>query len=273
MSTADQLVQVATPTAARRPRRRFIYLRDLLLVLVFRDLKLRYEGSLLGFVWALLNPLTQLAVFVMLFGRVIQLDIPHYPLFVFIGVLAWNWTREGLLRAGVAITSNRELIRQPGFPLTLLPVVSLATPLIDLLVALPLLIIFLLASGGQITPRIFALPAVVALQFLLIQGLAYLVAASQVMFRDTSHVLGVTMMLGFYLTPVFYSIENVPPDMRAFFLLNPMAYLLGAYRWILMDTHPPSLWGLFALTVAGTLLCWLGRRVFLAASHRFAEEL
>jgi lipopolysaccharide transport system permease protein len=261
------------PTGGRSLRHRAVYLRDLLRELVVRDMKIRYERSVLGIVWALVNPLAQLLVFVIIFSHVIRLDIPNYPLFVFTGVLAWNWTREALLRAANAITGNRDLIRQPGFPLSLLPVVSLATPLIDLLVALPILVLFVALGGGALSPALLALPLVIALQFLVLQGFGYLLAASQVMFRDTSHLLGVALMLGFYLTPVFYDVGEVPASFGLIYAVNPMAHLLTAYRAILMQGELPDAQALLVLGLVGAVLCAVGRSVFQRASHRFAEEL
>jgi lipopolysaccharide transport system permease protein len=255
------------------PQRRWIHLRDLLRELVVRDLKLRYERSLLGVLWAVLNPLAQLLVFVVVFQHVLKLDIPNYPLFVFIGIVIWNWTREGLVRCASAVTANRDLVRQPGFPLHLLPVVALATPLFDLLVALPLIILFVLFGGGEPTFALLLLPAVIALHFLLLQGLGYLLAVAQVTYRDTGHLLGVVLMLGFYLTPVFYDIGALPSGVRPVYLFNPIAHLLGAYRDILMQGRLPELPAFIVLAVVGAVLCSLGRAVFIRASDRFVEEL
>jgi lipopolysaccharide transport system permease protein len=263
----------AAPAKAPDPSRRVIYLRDLLRELVVRDLKLRYERSVLGVLWAVVNPLAQLLVFVFIFRHVIRLDIPNYTLFVFSGVVAWNWTREGLMRSTDAITGNRELICQPGFPLALLPVVSLTTPLVDLLVALPLVVLLAVVGGGEINLSLLALPVVIALQFLMLQGLGYLVAAAQVLFRDTSHLLGVMLTLGFYLTPVFYDTTDIPSGFRTLYLLNPMGHVIGAYRSILMHGELPDPSILLAFVFFGGILCWIGRAIFERVSHRFAEEL
>jgi len=253
--------------------RRRVHLRDLLWELVVRDMKLRYERSLLGVLWALVNPTAQLMVFVVIFQHVIRLEIENYPLFVFCGVIAWNWTRDALIRSAQAITGNRDLIRQPGFPLFILPVVSLATPLIDLLVALPIVVLLMAFSGGEISAALLAMPLVIAVHFLTLQGISYVVAASQVLFRDTAHVLSVALMLGFYLTPIFYAIDDVPAGLRGFYVVNPMAHLIHAYRSILMHGQFPDPWAMAILTLSGGILCWLGYGIFVRASHRFAEEL
>ena len=120
-------------TDAASPHRRLIYVRDLLRELVLRDLKLRYKRSALGIGWSLLNPLAQVLVFTFLFRVVVPLGIPDYHLFVFTGVLAWSWFQQSVVAATGAITDNRELIRQPGFPAAVLPAVTVAAdrPLSD----------------------------------------------------------------------------------------------------------------------------------------------
>ena len=194
---------------------RLIYVRDLLRELITRDLKLRYKRSVLGLLWALVTPLSQLMIFTFLFNRVLPLNIPNYTVFVFCGVLAWNWFNATLYMAAGSIVDNRDLVRRPGFPVAVLPVVTVGTNLIHYLLALPILIVFLLFDGGRITPAFAALPVLIAVQFAFILGLSYLIAAAHVTFRDTQHMLGVILMLLFYLTPVFYSADKIPEQFTA----------------------------------------------------------
>jgi len=254
-------------------RQRFAYLRDLLRELVARDMKLRYKRSVLGVVWSLLNPLFQMLVFIFLSRRVLALDIPNYPSFVFIGVLAWNWFQGTVVAATGAITGNRELIRRPGFPVAILPVVTVTTNLIHFLLALPVLLPFLLAGGGRLTSAILVLPFVVVLQFVLILGLGYLVATVHVTFRDTQHLLIVAFMLLFYLTPVFYDASVVPERAQLIYRLNPMFHLITAYRVILIQGGMPDFRALLPLAAIAAGLLWVGHAVFQRASARFVEEL
>ncbi len=250
-----------------------LYIYDLLRELVVRDMKLRYKRSVLGIAWSLLNPLFQMLVFVFLSRRVLALDIPSYPSFVFTGVLAWNWLHTALFLATSAITDNRELVRRPGFPAAILPVVTVTTNLIHFLLALPVLMIFLVLSGGRPTSAILALPLVILLQFLLILGLGYLVATVHVTFRDTQHLLGMFLRLLFYLTPVFYDASMVPARYQALYHLNPMFHLITAYRAILIQGNLPDLRALLALGLLVAVSLWLGHTVFTRASYRFVEEL
>lgn len=252
---------------------RLTYLRDLLREMVARDMKLRYKRSVLGIVWSLLNPLIQMVVFTFLSGRVLSLEIPNYPSFVFTGVLAWSWFQGALLLTAGAITDNRELIRQPGFPTAILPVVTVTTHLIHFLLALPVPLLFLVLGGGRLTGAILMLPFVILLQFLLILSLGYLAATVHVIFRDTQHILSVFLMLLFYLTPVFYDASILPARYQAFYRLNPMMHLITAYRTILIEGDLPDLCALLALAVLVGVLLWLGHTVFTRASYHFVEEL
>lgn len=252
---------------------RAAYLRDLLRELVGRELKLRYKRSALGAAWSLLVPLAQLLVFVFLSRSVLQLEIPHYPVFVFTGLLSWNWFQSSLLLATGSVTDNRMLIRRPGFPAAILPAVTVMTGLIHYLLALPVLLVFAAVSGVPLTPALLAFPLIVALQFALTLGLAFLLASLHVTFRDLQHLLGILLTLLFYLTPVFYSPRNVPEQYHALFQLNPMATVLAALRRVLLEGQWPE-WGhLLGLGALALAVLALGYAAFLRTSERFAEEL
>jgi lipopolysaccharide transport system permease protein len=254
--------------------RRVVYLRDLLRELVLRDLKAQYKSSLLGVAWSLLNPLMQLLVFTFLFRVVVPLNIEKYPAFAFCGLLAWTWFQLSLMQATSAITSHRELIRRPGFPAAILPVITVTTHLINLLIALPLLIGVVLLNGGSISTAIVTLPFVMAVQFILVLSLAYLLATANVLFRDTQHLIGVCLQLLFFLTPVFYSVQDrVPERYRTIYELNPMVHLVGAYRDVLIHNRLPDPMTFLVLGVGACALLGVGYFIFTRMRDRFVEEL
>jgi lipopolysaccharide transport system permease protein len=250
-----------------------VYYGDLLRELVVRDIKLRYKRSVLGMAWSLLSPLAQLLVYVLVFQVGLRFDIPNYPAFVFTGVLAYTWFQTGVGEATAAVTGNRALIKRPGFPPPLLPVVPVTTTLIHFLLGLPILLIFILLSGGRLNGAILALPLVIMLEFLLILGLAFLASTFQVTYRDTQHLLGVFLMLLFFLTPVVYDASDIPLPYQLIYLFNPMAHLIAAYRAILLEASLPDFRSLLVLGIFVSTLAWLGYAVFMRASHRFPEEL
>ncbi|MDB5443529.1 MAG: type transporter [Phenylobacterium sp.] len=256
-----------------QPGRRAQHVWDLLVELVRRDLKIRYKRSILGIGWSLLNPFLQLLIFTFVFGHILRLNIPHYPAFVFAGLIAWTWFSSALFSAPLAIAGNPELVRRPGFPVAALPVLTVASNAIPFVLALPVLFLFILADGGRLGLSVLALPLVVVVQFILTLGLACIVASSHVRFRDTQHLVGLAVMLGFYVTPVFYSARSMPEKYRLAFDLNPMAILLNAYRDVLIDNRWPSWAPLAAVLVAGLTLLAVGYAVFERTRASFAEEL
>lgn len=253
--------------------RRLLYLRDLLRELVVRDMKLRYKRSVLGVIWSLFNPLAQLLVFNFVFRLVLPLDIPNYATFVFVGLLSWTWFSSSLFQATEVIVHNPELIRRPGFPTAILPIVTVTTHFIHFLIALPILFAFLLLSNMWPDLTLLTLPLLVALQFLFTLGLAYFMAAIHVTFRDTQHLLNIALMLAFYLTPIFYDAGVIPDKYKPLYNLNPMVHIVDSYRAILMRGEGPAVWPLVILAILTALLLFAGYTLFVHMSHRFAEEI
>ena len=250
-----------------------IYLRDLLRELIGRDIKLRYKRSLLGIVWSLLNPLMQLIVLSLIFRIVLPLDIPNYNTFLFTGLLVWTWFQTSLFTATGAIVDNRELIRRPGFPAAILPVVTVATNFIHFLLALPILLVFLLISGIPFSDAMLALPLLFVVQFLFTLSLVYFIATLHVRFRDTQYLLGIALLLGFYLSPIFYEASVIPQQYQLLYRLNPMVTLIEAYRSILIQGEFPSFLNLLLLSLISLILLWVGYRLFKYGRAQFVEEL
>ncbi len=237
------------------------------------DMKLRYKRSVMGFAWSLLNPLAQLLVFGFVFTTVLPLNIPNYAVFLFSGLLPWSWFSAALYEATDAIVGNRELIRRPGFPSAVLPVVTVLSHLVHFVLALPVLLIFLLAAGIPLTSAILALPLVIILQFVFILSLAYLLATVHVTFRDTQYLLNIIILLGFYLTPVFYDSTAVPTQYQLIYRINPMYHFINAYRAILLQGVWPDFVSLGLVGAAAAALLLIGYRYFIHTSYLFAEEL
>jgi lipopolysaccharide transport system permease protein len=250
-----------------------IYVRDVLRVLVARDFKVRYKRSILGIAWSLLVPLAQLAVMYVIFNQILRLNIPHYTSFLLAGILPWIWFQSSLVASSVTIVENRELVRQVGFPVAVLPGVTVLSQLIHFLLALPILGVFLLIDGLRPALSLVALPLVILVQFALTVSLAYIVAALQVKFRDTQYLLGIFLLLVSYLTPVFWDFSRIPQPARSIFMLNPFACLLTAYRAILMRGEWPDVMPLAALVVFSGIVLMVGCTVFLRTCDRFVEEI
>lgn len=247
--------------------------RDLLRELIARDIKLRYRGSLLGVLWTLLNPLAELLVLFVVFSMVFRVDIPNFPAYLFTGLIVYGWFQTSLNFATGAIVANRELVRRPGVPVVILPIVTVASNLVHFVLSLPILVGLLVLSHVEVTAAALALPVLVGLEFMLILGFAYPVAALSVWFRDLQHVLRIGLQLLFYLTPVFYETRAAPESLQWFFRINPLAHLVDAFRAVLMRGEMPDPRSLFYLTVLSAAMLLFGLVWFRRASTRFADEL
>jgi lipopolysaccharide transport system permease protein len=252
---------------------RWLYLRDLLFELVVRDMKLRYQRSLLGMAWSLLNPLAQLIVLSFVFGVVLPLNIPSYTVFLFCGLLPWSWFQTSLYTGSAAVVTQPELVRRPGFPTAILPVVTVSTQLLHFLIALPILLVFLILNDITLTAWIFTLPAIILVQYLFTLSLVYFLSSINVFFRDTQYLINIALLLGFYLSPVFYDPSSIPAPYQWLYNLNPMVALINSYRSVLMYGEPAEWFPLLVIWLVSAVLLSLGMRVFNSARTTFVEEL
>jgi ABC-type polysaccharide/polyol phosphate export permease len=257
---------------ARSRPRRLAWGVEVALHLVRTELSSRHRGSALGALWALGPPLLQLVATYFLFTRVIPLDIPDYPVFLLVGILAWTWFSRSLGDGVSSLEQRRELALRPGFASELVPVTSVLVALVDYLLALPVLVVALLLTTG-IHPEAALLPVLLAIQLLYCAGLVLAVAPLQVFLRDVRQIVGLAISVGFWLTPVFYGLRQVPDSLAWIYEVNPMAHLIGAQREILMEGTLPDPGPLAVVTVVGLLVLAGGWLVFHRCRDSVPENL
>ncbi len=257
--------------AGARPLRPAAFAR-LVLHLTLRQLRLSHHLTLLGWGWPVVRQLAQLAVLVFIFGQVLDLDIENYPVFVFVGLMAWTWFSGGVDGAATSVLKQRHLVMQPRLPSSVLPIVAVVVPLVDVLFALPVLMLMLALSTG-LAWGLLLCPLLLVLQLTLMAGVAWLVAGVSVFFRDVPNLIAVGLLILFYLTPVFYERSAVPERFRWVLDLNPLATIIEAYRSLLLDTPGPGAARLAAVAAAGLALVALGHHIFTRLAPRFADHL
>jgi ABC-type polysaccharide/polyol phosphate export permease len=246
---------------------------DVVLTLVRRDFLGRYRNTAVGMLWALVSPLLYLLVFYVVFGHVLQLGIARYASFILVGVLAWGWTQAAVLQAVTAITTNGSMLSQPGFPVASLPIVAVASNLVTFVISLPLLLVVMLLEGAHPgASALFALPIVVV-QFVLTLAVSYLVAGLNVAARDVQFIIPVLLQIGYYVTPIFYSLDKIPAAYRQVLSLSPLAVIIDGYRTILIDNHAPDWIALLVSFVVSVVLLVLAAKYFVHASRRFLEDI
>ncbi len=252
---------------------RFAYIRDLVSVLVARDLKLRYKRSVLGVIWSLLNPLLQLLVFYFVFRFILPVTTDHFAMFLFTGLLAWNWFSSSLQFGCGAITDQASLVRQPGFIPAVLPLVTVLSNLLHFLIALPIVFVGMFLAGRSVGMPLLTLPLIIVVQFLFTLSLVYALAAIHVSFRDTQYLLTAFLLLGFYVSPVLYSASTVPARFHWAYMLNPLVPVLEGYRQILIRNEYPDSRSLFLVGLFSVASLVITYSLFDRASRWFVEEI
>ncbi len=240
--------------------------------LASRELRSSHRRTALGWTWPLAIQLIQLAVLSFVFGRVLPLGIEDYPTFVFCGLVFWSWFRGALTGAVTSVTGNEALVLEPRMPRLLLPLVAVAVATFDLLVALPVLLV-LVAIVGDVHATWALLPALLAIQAVLMTGIGFIVAASQVFVRDVEQALGAVLLILFYMTPVFYPLDTVPDGYRWIFDINPISGLIDAYRAILLDGVMPDVARAGGMAGASIVTLAAGLVLFRRLEPRFIDEL
>ena len=241
--------------------------------MVVRDLKVRYKGSALGFLWSLMNPLLMMLVLSLVFSVAFKISMPHYPIFLLCGLLPWNFFAVSVSNATGSVVGQAGLLKKVAFPREILPLASILANLVHFGIGLLILFIFLIAFKIPLGLPALALPLVILLQVVFVLGFSLILSALNVFYRDVQQVLEVLLLIWFYLTPVFYSLSMIPGRFHRFYLLNPMASLVTMYRALLFENGWPSAKVIFAAAAISLLALLVGHFVFRRYQYRFAEEL
>uniref|UniRef100_A0A540VHM7 Transport permease protein n=2 Tax=Litorilinea aerophila TaxID=1204385 RepID=A0A540VHM7_9CHLR len=258
--------------------------RELIRNLVISELKARYKNSVLGFIWSLLNPLGMMLVFTVVFGVLWPNgQIEKYPIFLLCGLLPWNYFAASINSSMHSIVGNGQLIKKVYFPREVLPIATVLAQLVNFLLAFLVLFAVLLVFRSQFSPWLWMLPIVILIQTCFTLGMALILSTLHVFYRDTVMVMDVVLLAWFFLTPVFYSVQQLPPSYhmlglelnirRLAYILNPMASLVNVYRDLLYYGYRTNL-DFFLRTAATALIVLvIGYWFFTRYSDRFGEEV
>ena len=259
------------PRMVRNLRELYQY-RALLYALIARELKARYRGSVLGFLWTFLNPTLLMLVYTLIFSVYMRSDVPHYTYFLFIGLLPWIWFSSSIIAGANAVSDRRDLLTKVRFPAQVLPATVIATNLCNYLLSLPLMFILGALHGTWPTWHIVFFPLVVVVQMLFTVALVFLISALNVAFRDLQYLVSNLITLWFLVTPVLYPLTTIPPEFRdAALAINPMAVVSVAYHDIFYYHRTPNPVFLLGVTGLSLVLLFLSTRVFESRREEFAE--
>ena len=244
--------------------------RELLWILIVRNIKIRYKNSALGFLWTLIGPIMLIAIYAVFLSMMkFKMDLPV----LFTGIIVWQFLAMCLGDSLAAITGNANLITKTAFPRIVLPLSMVLANLINFLLSSIVLVGYLLISGVTFGNLIYLVPVVIT-QVALCLGVSLVISTANVFVRDTEHVLGVVMLAWFFMTPIIYPFQMVADKYVSHLAaINPMTGIVSAYRAILLSQPEMS----FAEMKVSFCLAWLilgiGLVIFQRARGRFADEL
>lgn len=248
--------------------------RDMVGSLVRRELRGKYKGSVLGFLWTFINPLCQIVVYTIVFSMIVRSDLDNFYVYVITGMIPWLFFDSSMRIGSGCIRYQGDMINKIYFPREVLPLACVTANFVNMILCFIIVFLVLFVSGvGVSLNALFALPFVMFIEYLMVLGFTLLISAVTVYFKDMEHIVTVMLMAWIYLTPILYSITSIPPQILWLFKLNPITYIIEAYHSILYwKTFPTAKIMLIALLLSIVILLF-GELIFKKLEKNFAEEL
>lgn len=209
---------------------------DLLFNLVERDLKLKYKGSIIGFLWSLVNPLIMLIIYTWVFKTIMKTNVPNFPLFLMAGLLPWNFFASSLTMSVGSFTGNASLLTKVKLPKYILVFSNIAFNFVIFLMMIVLMLIAMNVFQVPYTLNLLFLPLALLTQIIFMMSISLLLSIANVYFSDTSHLLEVFIMAWFWLTPVIYQFDLIPVEFQYYVSLNPMSLIINLYQAAIVGT-------------------------------------
>ena len=228
--------------------------REMIVSMIRRDLRGRYKASVLGFLWTFLNPLFQLFIYTMVFSIIMRANIEDFYIYLFIGLVPWNFFSASLAGGSSCVIAQENLIKKIYFPRLVLPITYVTSAFVNML--LTFIIIF-----------------IVLIEYVLALGMCMLTSALTVYFRDLEYILNIFAMAWMYLSPIMYTTEMVPENLRPIFKWNPLSAIIETYHEILYYKKIPQLSTLGSATIWGLIFLIVGILAFEKLQKNFVEEL
>ena len=248
--------------------------REMVQSLVRRDLRGRYKASVLGFLWTFIVPLCQLLVYTVVFSVILQSGIEKFYLYLFIGLIPWNFFSTCLTGGASCILQQQSLVNKIFFPREVVPVSFVTAAFVNMLYCEIVVFAVCIFSGVHFSlAGLLCLPVVMLIEYIFTLGITMIISALDVYFRDLEHILGILSMAWMFMTPIMYDISIVPENLMPVFQLNPMTSIITAYRDIRYAGSVPKPETLGVAAGMGVLFLLIGFLVFGKMKRRFSEVM
>ena len=238
--------------------------RDLQVAWFIRDLRVRYKQTLLGALWAILQPLALMVLFAIVFSIFVQVpsdDIP-YPIFVYTALVPWTFFATAVTLGTPSLVNNMTLVTKIYFPREILPFASIGVTLVDFAIAFTVLFVMMFVYRVPLNLTLLWIPILVILQLILTAGVVLFASASNAFYRDIRFLVPLALQLWMFATPIIYPISAVPERIRPLYMLNPMAVIVEGYRQTILKGESPDLAPMAVAFVVASFLLVAGYSYF-----------
>ena len=244
--------------------------RDLLKLLVSRNLKLKYRRSVLGYLWSVLNPLLTMIIMTVVFSTMFSRNIENFPVYLFCGQLLFNFMNNSTHQAIFSITSNASLLKKTYVPKYIFALSKITSGMVDLVFSLGALVIVMIFTGARFSFYALLFPIVILQLYIFCVGLGLFMAQANVFFRDIQYIYNALTTAWMYLTPIFYPVEMLPSWLQWFVThCNPMYFYVTQFRDIMYHCQLPSLDLLLAGTLTSLVMLAFGAWTFTRSQDKF----
>ena len=248
--------------------------KDMIYSLVRRELRGRYKGSVLGFLWTYINPLCQVIVYSAVFSVIFRVNIDKFYLYMIIGMMPWTFFNTCVQGGATCIRAQSDMVQKIYFPREVIPISYVTSAFVNMLLSFIIVFMAVVFSGlGFNFKALLFLPVIMLFEYLLALGIALIVSSITVYFRDLEQIISVIMMAWIYATPIMYNMEYVPEQYRSLIVLNPMTPIVEVYHQLLYYRITPTPNYLILAGVTSVTVFVIGSFVFAKLDRNFAEEL
>lgn len=240
---------------------------------VKKDIRGKYKGSFLGILWSFINPLLSVLVYAIVFPYIMRMKVENYLIYLITGIIPWTFFTSSINTGIISILSNADIIKKVYFPRILLPISSVTSALVNFIISCVIILIFCIFSGVGVSIYLLWLPLVAIIQYIMLLGFTFILSAIEMYMRDIEHIISFILAMAFYVTPILYKPEIFPENLSWIIKINPMAYLVDAYRSIFLYQENPNFYGLGIVSIFSIIIFIIGYNIFEKLQKGFAEEV
>lgn len=247
--------------------------REFLKSNVKKDIRGKYKGSFLGVLWSFINPLLSVLVYAIVFPYIMKVKVENYLIYLITGIIPWTFFTSSINMGMISVLSNANMIKKVYFPRIILPISSVTSCLVNFLISCIIILLFCICSGLGFSIYLLWLPLIVIIQYIMLLGFTFILSSIEMYMRDIEHIVNFILSMAFYVTPILYTPDIFPNNLAWVLKLNPMAYLVNAYRSVFFYQEMPDIMGLVVVSIFSIVIFSVGYFIFEKLQKGFAEEV